>query len=74
MFLIAAFVLTPRGGAFPAIRSELRTRAALLLEALALRRQIAVPKRNRIRRPCFRRIERLFWTWLRAGDQIGATV
>jgi hypothetical protein len=42
-------------------RSESRTRTALLLEAIALRHQIAVLKRSRTRRPCFRRWDRLFW-------------
>ena len=42
-------------------RSESRTRTALLLEEIALRHQIAVLKRSRTRRPCFRRWDRLFW-------------
>jgi len=45
-------------------RSELRTRTALLLEAIALRHQIAVLERSRTRRPCFRRFDRLFWILL----------
>jgi len=32
-------------------RNEPRTRTALLLEAIALRQQIAVPERSRTRRP-----------------------
>ena len=42
-------------------RSEPRTRTALVLESIALRHQIAVLKRSGTRRPCFRRIDRLFW-------------
>jgi putative transposase len=57
-------MVTPRGGAFPVARSELRTRTALLLESIALRHQIAVLKRSGTRRPCFRRIDRLFWILL----------
>src|SRR5271169_5686173 len=45
-------------------RSESRTRTALLLEEIALRHQIAVLKRSRTRRPCFRRFDRLFWILL----------
>src|SRR5260370_32512679 len=41
--------------------SEPRTLAALLLESIALRHQIAVLERSRIRRPCFRLWDRLFW-------------
>ena len=52
---------TPTSGAFPGARSELRACTALLLEAIALRRQIAVLERSRTRRPCFRRFDRLFW-------------
>src|ERR1700681_4788759 len=51
----------PTSGAVPVARSEPRTRTALLLEAIALRHQIAVLKRSRTRRPCFRRFDRLFW-------------
>jgi len=40
---------------------EPRTRTALLLEAIALRHQIAVLERSGTRRPCFRRWDRLFW-------------
>src|SRR5208337_1524349 len=55
---------TPKRGAVPVAPSELRTRTALLLEAIALRHQIAVLERSRTRRPCFRRIDRLFWILL----------
>jgi hypothetical protein len=48
----------------PVVRSEPRTRIALLLEAIALRHQIAVLERSLTRRPCFRRIDRLFWIFL----------
>ena len=41
--------------------SEPRTLAALLLESIAPRRQIAVLERSRTRRPCFRLWDRLFW-------------
>src|ERR1700731_2445562 len=40
---------------------EPRTLAALLLESIALRHQIAVLERSRTRRPCFRLWDRLFW-------------
>ena len=40
---------------------EPRTCTALLLEAIALRHQIAVLERSGTRRPCFRRRDRLFW-------------
>jgi hypothetical protein len=51
-------------GAVLVARSEPRTRTALLLEAIALRHQIAVLERSRTRRPCFRRFDRLFWILL----------
>jgi len=54
----------PLSGAMPVARSEPRTRTALWLEAIALRHQIAVLERSRTRRPCFRRIDRLFWILL----------
>jgi len=54
----------PLSGAIPVARSELRTRTALLLEAIALRHQIGVLERGRTRRPYFRRIDRLFWILL----------
>jgi hypothetical protein len=42
----------PTRGAIPVARSgESRTRTALLLEAIALRHQIAVLERSRARRP-----------------------
>ena len=40
-------------GAFLVARSELRTRTAPLLEAIALRHQIAVLEHGRTHRPCF---------------------
>ena len=54
----------PLSGAMPVARSEPRTLTALWLEAIALRHQIAVLERSRTRRPCFRRIDRLFWILL----------
>ena len=54
----------PTSGAVRAARSELRTRTALVLEAIALRHQIAVLERSRTRRPCFRRLDRLLWILL----------
>src|SRR5713226_10739637 len=54
----------PTRGAVPVARSEPRTRTALLLEAIALRHQIAVLERSRTRRPCFRLFDRLFWILL----------
>src|ERR1700692_1373482 len=54
----------PTSGAVPVARSESRTRNALLLEAIALRHQIAVLERSRTRRPCFRRFDLLFWILL----------
>ncbi len=54
----------PTSGAVPVARSEPRTRTALLLEAIALRHQIAVLERSRTRRPCFRLFDRLFWILL----------
>ena len=54
----------PLSGAMPVARSEPRTRTALWLQAIALRHQIAVLERSRTRRPCFRRIDRLFWILL----------
>ena len=41
-----------------------RTRTALVLEMIALRHQIAVLERNRTRRPCFHRSDRLLWILL----------
>jgi len=46
--------------------SEPRTLAALLLESIALRHQIAVLERSRTRRPCFRLWDRLFWIFILA--------
>jgi len=54
----------PLSGAMPVARSEPRTFTALWLETIALRHQIAVLERSRTRRPCFRRIDRLFWILL----------
>jgi hypothetical protein len=48
-----AFLVVPGG--------EPRTRTALLLEAIALRHQIAVLERSGTRRPCFLLWDRLFW-------------
>jgi hypothetical protein len=50
----------PTTGTLPDARSEPRTRTALLLEAIALRHQIAVLERSRTRHPCFRLWDRLF--------------
>src|SRR5260370_41026105 len=57
-------MVTLTSGAVPVARSEPRTRTALLLESIALRHQIAVLERSRTSRPCFRRIDRLFWILL----------
>ena len=54
----------PLSRALPVARSEPRTLAALWLETIALRHQIAVLERSRTRRPCFRSIDRLFWILL----------
>jgi hypothetical protein len=54
----------PTSGAASVARSEPRTRTVLLLEAIALRHQIAVLERSRTRRPCFRRFDRLLWMLL----------
>jgi hypothetical protein len=52
----------PTSESFLVSRSgEPRGRAALLLESVALRHQIAVLERSRTRRPCFRLWDRLFW-------------
>ncbi len=51
----------PTSRAVPVARNEPRTRTTLVLEAIALHHQIAVLERSRTRRPCFRRIDRLFW-------------
>jgi hypothetical protein len=60
---------TPTSRAVPVARNEPRTRTALVLEAIALRHQIAVLERSRTRRPCFRRIDRLFWILLSRWPQ-----
>ncbi len=54
---------------------EPRTRTTLMLEAIALRHQIAVLERSRTRRPCFRLWDRLFWVlfsrcWPRWRDSL----
>jgi hypothetical protein len=54
----------PTNGAVSVTGIEPRTRTALLLEAIALRHQIAVLERRRTRRPCFRLFDRLFWILL----------
>ena len=56
-----AFMMMPTSATLPLVRSESRTRIALLLEGIALRHQIAVLERSRTRRPCFRPWDRLFW-------------
>jgi hypothetical protein len=55
---------SPPNAALPLVRSEPRTRTALLLEAIALRHQIAVLERSGTSRPCFRLWDRLFWILL----------
>jgi hypothetical protein len=54
----------PRREAFLVARSELRIRTALVLETIARGHQIAVLERNRTRRPCLRRSDRLLWILL----------
>jgi putative transposase len=54
----------PANEAVDNARSEPRTRAELVLEGIALRHQIAVLRRSGIRRPRFRRWDRLFWILL----------
>ena len=52
----------PTSESFLVARSgEPPTRTPLLLEAIALRHQIAVLERSRTHRPCFRLWDRLFW-------------
>jgi hypothetical protein len=51
-------------GAFPAAGSERRSPIGLMLEMIALHRQIAVLQRNITRRPCFRSSDRLLWIFL----------
>jgi len=41
-----------------------RSRTELVLDAIALRHQFAVLKRNGTRRPCFRLWDRMFWVFL----------
>src|SRR5260370_11941264 len=57
-------MVTLSRGAVPVARSEPRSGPGLLLEAIALRHQIAVLEGSRTSRPCFRRIDRLFWILL----------
>jgi hypothetical protein len=57
-------MVTARSAALLVAGSEQRGRTALLLESIALRHQIAVLKRSRPRRLCFRCIDRLFWILL----------
>jgi hypothetical protein len=54
----------PRRGAFLVARSELRTRTALVLEAIALRHEIGVLTRNRTPHPCLGPSDRLLWILL----------
>ncbi len=55
----------PTSRSFLEARSgEPRSRTALLLEALALRHQIAILERSGTRRPCFCLWDRLFWILL----------
>ena len=54
----------PKRGRVLVARSEPRTSTALLLEAVPLHHQIAVPERSQTRRPCFRRTDRLLWILL----------
>jgi hypothetical protein len=56
-----AFMMMPTSATLPLVRTESRTRIALLLEGIALRHQIAVLERSGTRRPCFRPWDRLFW-------------
>ncbi len=62
--ITSPFMATPTSGAVPAARSELRTRTALVLEAIAPRHQIAVLECSRTRRPCLRRLDGLLWILL----------
>ena len=55
---------TPSNDAVSVTRGEPRSRTELVLEAIALRHQIAVLKRSRTRRPCFRGWDRFFWVLL----------
>ena len=57
-------MVMPTSAALPLAHSEPRSRTALLLEAIALRHQIAVLERSGTRRPCFTRWDRLFWILL----------
>lgn len=54
----------PTTDATAGARSEPRTYADLVVEAIALRHKIAVLKRSSTRRPRFRLWDRLFWIFL----------
>src|SRR5574341_390431 len=47
-----------------AVRSRVRSRAALEVEILALRHQLAVLQQAAPKRPCLTRLDRLLWVWL----------
>ena len=49
---------------FTALGSGLRSHAALQIENVALRHQLAVLQRQARGRPRLRPVDRLFWTWL----------
>ena len=55
---------TPSDETVSVTLGEARSRTELVLEAIALRHQIAVLKRSGTRRPCFRGWDRLFWVLL----------
>ena len=46
------------------LAGRFRSRAELELEAIALRHQLAVLRRQRPGRPRLSALDRLFWTWL----------
>jgi hypothetical protein len=54
--------------------TRLRQRRDLLLEFIALRRQLAALQRTGTRRPCFRPSERLFWLFVSRWWHIGNEV
>jgi hypothetical protein len=43
------------------VLADHRARRVLVWECVALQHQLAVLRRSGTRRPCFRRIDRLFW-------------
>ena len=47
-----------------AVLPSFRDKAALQLELVALRHQLAVLERKRTTRPRLTRIDRFFWVWL----------